>query len=85
VRSAPLDDINPDTWSPAYTTELLALLNVLGRLVQLEPKQAELLERIRDGHLITVSELEQARVLPAPIANTKPLKEYSDTLFDLPS
>ncbi|HEV3173774.1 MAG TPA: hypothetical protein VGZ32_25715 [Actinocrinis sp.] len=41
------------------------------------------MERIQNGDLITVSELEQARVLPVPAASTKPLKEYSDTLFDL--
>ena len=41
-----LGDIQPDAWPAEYTTELLNVLNVLGRLVALEPVQADLLERI---------------------------------------
>jgi hypothetical protein len=43
---SPLGDIQPDAWPAEYTTELLNVLNVLGRLVALEPAQADLLERI---------------------------------------
>ncbi len=43
---SPLGDIQPDAWSAEYTTELLNVLNVLGLLVQMEPTQASLLERI---------------------------------------
>ena len=39
---SPLDSIQPDHWLPEYTTDLLDLLNVLGRLIALEPKQADL-------------------------------------------
>jgi hypothetical protein len=43
---SPLSDIQPKDWPAEYTTELLALLRVLTRLVALEPKQADLLARI---------------------------------------
>jgi hypothetical protein len=43
---SPLGDIQPDRWLAEYTTELLNVLHVLGRLVALEPAQADLLERI---------------------------------------
>ena len=43
---SPLDKIQPDHWLDDYTTDLMNLLHVLGRLVALEPAQADLLERI---------------------------------------
>jgi len=46
---SPLGDIQPDAWPAEYTTELLNVLNVLGRLIALEPAQADLLERICAG------------------------------------
>jgi hypothetical protein len=39
---------------------LLDLLNVLGRLVALEPKQADLLNRICDNPLLSAEELRNA-------------------------
>ena len=59
-KPSPLDDIQPDHWLPEYTTELLNVLNVLGLLVQLEPKQAALLDEICDGPLIPASKLTAA-------------------------
>ncbi len=49
---SPLDSIQPDHWLAEYTSDLLDLLNVLGRLVALEPRQADLLERILAGDKI---------------------------------
>lgn len=46
---SPLGDIQPDHWLAEYTTELLNVLNVLARLVALEPAQADLLNRICAG------------------------------------
>lgn len=43
---SPLDKIQPDHWLDEYTSDLMNLLHVLGRLVKLEPAQAGLLERI---------------------------------------
>jgi hypothetical protein len=54
---SPLDAIQPESWLPEYTTDLVNLLNVLGRLVALEPRQADLLNRILTHPLITVADL----------------------------
>ena len=54
---SPLGDIQPDHWLPEYTSELINVLNVLTLLVEMEPKQANLLKRICDGPLIPASKL----------------------------
>jgi hypothetical protein len=54
---SPLGDIQPDFWLAEYTTELLNVLHVLGRLVALEPAQAVLLDRICAGPTITAEAL----------------------------
>ena len=48
---SPLEKIQPDGWLAEYTEDLLNLLNVLGRLIALEPRQADLLDRIVAGPL----------------------------------
>jgi len=53
---SPLGDIQPDSWPAEYTTELLNVLHVLGRLILLEPVQARLLEAICSGPLLSPSE-----------------------------
>jgi Type ISP C-terminal specificity domain len=63
---SPLDSIQPDHWLPEYTTDLLDLLNVLGRLIDLEPKQADLLNRICAGPLRSADELRDAGALATP-------------------
>lgn len=67
-RTSPLDDVTPDHWPAKFTSELLELLNVLGRCVNLHAAQADLLNRICSGPLLSTSELEQAAVLPVPDA-----------------
>jgi hypothetical protein len=57
---SPLGDIQPDGWLAEYTTELLNLLNVLGRLVKLEPRQADLLKRISAENVIPLEALQSA-------------------------
>src|SRR2546430_13058429 len=47
--SSDLDAICAPHWTEEYDDELLQLLNALGRCVDLEPWQAELLDRICDG------------------------------------
>lgn len=59
---SPLDSVQPDHWLPEYTTDLLDLLHVLGRLVALEPAQADLLDRICAHPLLSADELDP----PAP-------------------
>ncbi len=63
-----LEEIKPTDWLPEYTTELLALLRVLTRLVALEPKQADLLKRIVDGPLIDSDALSATGSLSAASA-----------------
>jgi hypothetical protein len=46
---SPLGDIQPDHWLAGYTTELIDRLNVLGWLVDLEPAQAALLDKVCAG------------------------------------
>ena len=55
-----LDKIQPESWPAEYTSDLLDLLNVLGRLVKLEPEQADLLGRICAGPLISAAALLEA-------------------------
>ena len=55
-----LSEIQPTQWLAEYTTELLALLRVLTRLVALEPSQADLLARIVDGPTIDSDTLRAA-------------------------
>ncbi len=52
-----LGNIQPDHWLAEYTTELLNVLNVIGRLIELEPSQAELLEEICSAPIISIEEL----------------------------
>lgn len=65
---SPLGDIQPTGWLSEYTTELLNVLNVLGRLVALEPKQAALLTRICDGPT-----LPKEMISPDPAADSTPM------------
>ena len=83
-QPSPLGDIQPDHWLPEYTTELLNVLNVLAMLVELEPKQSELLDRICAGPLISEAELKAAgafEVTPAP-KRKKAKTEKGAPLFD---
>jgi hypothetical protein len=64
-RSSPLDAVVNTTWDPDWTSELLEMLNVLTLLVDLEPAQANLLDRIVSGPLITVDDLVRGGVTVA--------------------
>jgi hypothetical protein len=63
---SPLGDIQPNHWLPEYTSELLNLLNVLGLLVELEPAQDDLLEKVCSGPLISHEDLSAAGALDLP-------------------
>ena len=60
---SPLEKIQPDGWLSEYTTDLLNLLRVLGRVIALEPAQADVLERICAGGLIPLEDLQQAGLI----------------------
>lgn len=77
-RRLELDTMVARRWSPDWTTELLALLNVLGLLVREEPAQRELLEAICAGPLISERELTELGVLPVPPRVRKPSRGGSE-------
>ena len=62
---SPLDAIQPDHWPAEYTSDLIDLLNVLGRLVKLEPAQAALLTQVCAGPLLSPAVLRAAGAIPA--------------------
>ena len=62
-----LVDLQPDHWLAEYTTELINVLNVLGRLVDLEQSQADLLERICSVQTISAGELREAGALAVDV------------------
>jgi hypothetical protein len=61
-----LNEFQPDHWLAEYTSDLIDLLNVLGLLIELEPRQADLLERICSGDLLSRDTLEDANALELP-------------------
>ncbi len=69
---SPLSDIQPDHWLPEYTSDLLDLLHVLGRLVALEPAQAQCLDDILAATLIPHADLVAAGALGQPPAAEAP-------------
>jgi hypothetical protein len=72
-----LDDARPETWPSAYTTDLIELLRVLTLVSDLEPAQAELLEKVMGTERITVADLTAAGVFPVPAAARSPLPKVS--------
>ncbi len=50
----PPEKIQPAGWLAEYTEDLLNLLNVLGRLIALKPRQAGLIDRIVVGPLVAL-------------------------------
>jgi hypothetical protein len=63
---SPLAAIQPDHWPYEYTSDLIDLLHVLGRLVALEPAQAQLLNDILAGMLVEHEALVAAGALATP-------------------
>jgi hypothetical protein len=59
---SPLDKIQPAGWLAEYTEDLLNLLHVIGRLVALEPRQADLLDRIVAGPLVAVASEQESGI-----------------------
>lgn len=59
----PLDGIRPTTWPDGWNDELLDLLRMLTRTLDLQPIQADLLERICAGPLIPASQLPKPTAL----------------------
>lgn len=70
-----LGEIQPAHWLAEYTSELMNVLHVLTWLVELEAKQAELLERICAGPLFTAAAIQEAGAFDLPASYpTSPTK-----------
>ncbi|MFM0131230.1 type ISP restriction/modification enzyme [Paraburkholderia sediminicola] len=80
---SPLQDIQPEHWLAQYTADLLDLLNVLTLLVDLEPKQAELLEQVCIGAMISESDLLAAGAIAQNTAAPKAIKDTDEKQFVL--
>jgi hypothetical protein len=78
-KTSPLDDIHVSAWPAEWTRELLELLSVLGRLVELEPAQADLLGRIVAGPVLTMADLAKSgtRWPTDPKKDRKPRRGFS--------
>ena len=63
-----LDRTQPDGWLADYTTELMNVLHVLGRLIAIEPRQADLLNRICDGPPLSANDLRASGAFDATSA-----------------
>jgi hypothetical protein len=82
-KPSALGDIQPDHWLPEYTTELLNVLNVLGLLIDLEPVQADLLERICAGPLISEEEFKAVGAFETPQQKSKAKEPQELPLFSV--
>ncbi len=56
-KSSPLDDIRPEVWEPWMTEELLRVIWILERTLDLEPKARELLASVCTGACFLADEL----------------------------
>jgi hypothetical protein len=72
---SPLEKIQPEGWLAEYTTDLLDLLHVLGRVIALEPAQAALLDEICAGPLIPDAALREAGLIESPAAEEEAADE----------
>ena len=83
-HSSALDDINSEIWEPYFSTDLLDLLNVLGRLVALEGAQQNLLSHICAGPQLTVEDLSSAGALITPLTRRiRPRRGYLPSVDQL--
>ncbi|WP_322768936.1 type ISP restriction/modification enzyme [Frankia sp. Cr1] len=87
-KTSPLDDIHVDTWPREWTNELIELLSVLRRLVDLVPVQRDLLAEVLAGPMVTQIDLAGAGILPVSADARRPRRRITEGLFadgDTPS
>ena len=78
-----LDRVQIESWPVEYTTELMNVIHVLGRLVNLETKQSDLLDRICDGELVDSEDLRAMGVFDvASVVRERRTDERQGELLD---
>ncbi len=81
-----LERIQTDGWLAEYTKELMNVLHVLGRLIALEPRQADLLSRICDGPLLGADDLRAQGAFDGSVAvHPRRSTEGQGSLLDKPT
>ncbi|MGW3844472.1 type ISP restriction/modification enzyme [Streptomyces sp. NPDC005075] len=80
-KTSPLDDIHVDVWPSEWTTELIELLSVLRRLVDLLPAQQDLLAEILASPIVTEQDLKGAGIFPVQDAARKARRDIAEGLF----
>lgn len=77
-RTSSLDDINATTWPTEWNAELIDLLTILARLVDLHPVQAELLDEILSHPVASYTDLAAAGVTwPTTSADPQRKPDYT--------
>ena len=72
-KSSPLDDMHVDTWPAEWSVEFTDLLTLLTRLVESEPAQQDLLDRVLAGPILTMPTLAEHGVhWPTITADRRP-------------
>jgi hypothetical protein len=72
-KSSPLDEMHVDTWPAEWSVEFTDLLTVLTRLVDAEPAQQDLLDRVLAKPVLTMPTLAEHGVhWPTTPADRKP-------------
>ncbi|MFI9783281.1 type ISP restriction/modification enzyme [Kitasatospora sp. NPDC051984] len=80
-KTSPLDDIHVNSWPSEWTSELIELLSLLRRLVDLVPVQRDLLAEVLASPVVTEHDLEAAGVFPVQAAVRKARSAVTDGLF----
>ncbi|MFR9757447.1 type ISP restriction/modification enzyme [Streptomyces sp. TR06-5] len=82
-KTSPLDDIHVTSWPTEWTEELIELLSVLRRLVDLAPAQDTVTTKIVESPVVTVTDLTIAGVLPPQPKAGRPRRRI-DLVIDEP-
>ena len=69
--SSPLDEIRPSEWTGEFNSELLRLLNLLTRTLEIHIDQAELLDAVLTGPLLQAADLGEVPELCRKAPKTK--------------
>ncbi|MFF2024628.1 DNA/RNA helicase domain-containing protein [Streptomyces sp. NPDC058171] len=81
-KASPLDDIHVRRWPDEWGLELIDLLTVLRRLMELAYTQRALLHRILAEAMVTDADLTQAGVLPVDDKARTPRQPVSPEMFE---